>query len=529
MKKLTLVLVAILFAVTGIFAQTPNQFKYQAVLRDADGTIMTDENASVYLEILQGSISGTSVFDETHNVTTTAQGLINIDIGSEKDMSVVDWSADIYFIKITVNGTEMGTSQLLSVPYALHAETAETAINDDVDDADADPENELITEAVLNGNDLEITEAGEINIVDLSTFASPWLESGSDIYYDGGNVGIGTTSPVALLHIANDAGTETWALKTSGAANQVGGFVCNSSGKIQMLMYDATAKINLNTDGNSYLNGGNVGIGTTNPAALLEIAAETNTDKWLLKTRGNDTQVGGFYCNPDGKIQMFMYDGTAKINLNTDGNSYLNGGNVGIGTTNPAALLEIAAETNTDKWLLKTRGNDTQVGGFYCNPDGKIQMFMYDGTAKINLSTDGNSYLNGGNVGIGTTNPNYKLDVSGNVNTTGSYLTNGSDFAEYFVNEEELSAGNIAGINLETGKVRKYQIGDELVGIVSDDAGYVGNNALDREKDLDYTLVGLSGQLEFDESQVIIENRVVKTKDGIKIGVLLANGKVFIR
>ena len=128
MKKLTLLLVAILFAVTGILAQTPNQFKYQAVLRNADGTIMAEESVTVDIDILQGSATGTSVFTEQHSVTTTAQGLINLNIGSVSDMSVVDWSSATYFIEISVNGTEMGTSQLLSVPYAMYAETSGSSI-----------------------------------------------------------------------------------------------------------------------------------------------------------------------------------------------------------------------------------------------------------------------------------------------------------------------------------------------------------------------------------------------------------------
>ena len=126
MKKMSLLLTAILFALTGILAQSPDEFKYQAVLRSGDGTIMEDENVTVYIEIIQGSAGGTSIFNETHNLTTTAQGLINLNIGSVNDLSIVNWSADSYFIKITVNGTEMGTSQVLSVPYALHAKTSGT-------------------------------------------------------------------------------------------------------------------------------------------------------------------------------------------------------------------------------------------------------------------------------------------------------------------------------------------------------------------------------------------------------------------
>jgi len=125
MKKVSLILVAILFAVTGVWSQAPNMFKYQAVLRDASGNILANQSKTVVIDILQSNLT-TSVFNESHSVTTTAQGLINLNIGSVENLSGIDWTADEYFIQITVDGTIMGTSQLLSVPYALHAKTAET-------------------------------------------------------------------------------------------------------------------------------------------------------------------------------------------------------------------------------------------------------------------------------------------------------------------------------------------------------------------------------------------------------------------
>ncbi|MCP4178691.1 MAG: hypothetical protein GY756_13080 [bacterium] len=129
-KKITLVLFTILvhqLLCTAIMAQVPSQFKYQAALRNPDGTIIANESVTVDISILQGSALGTNVLDESHTVTTTAQGLINLNIGSENDMSSIDWSSDTYFIEISVNNTVMGTSQLLSVPYALYAKTVEIA------------------------------------------------------------------------------------------------------------------------------------------------------------------------------------------------------------------------------------------------------------------------------------------------------------------------------------------------------------------------------------------------------------------
>ncbi len=140
MKKISLILIAILFAITGILAQTPNEFKYQAIIRNVDGTVMANESVTVDISILQGSATGSSVFTESHTVTTSPQGLINLNIGSVNSMSSIDWSADIYFIEISVNSVVMGTSQLLSVPYAMAAKTAEAVDYSNVTNAPTIPD-----------------------------------------------------------------------------------------------------------------------------------------------------------------------------------------------------------------------------------------------------------------------------------------------------------------------------------------------------------------------------------------------------
>ena len=93
LKLVAMLLLTFNFGLLTVQAQTPEQFKYQAVLRNADGTVMANEDVTVDISILQGSTTGTSVFDESHSVTTTAQGLINLNIGSIEDLSVIDWGA----------------------------------------------------------------------------------------------------------------------------------------------------------------------------------------------------------------------------------------------------------------------------------------------------------------------------------------------------------------------------------------------------------------------------------------------------
>ena len=181
MNKLLLSLVAIATISLSSFGQAPESFKYQAVIRDA-GIILTNQLVGIELVISNGNSS----YTETHNVTTNAYGLVNIEIGSGTvivsplpgtllGLSLIDWSAGPYFIKTAVDvtgGTNyavMGTSQLLSVPYALHANTAENVTNDLVDDADADSTNEMNTGVVLNGTDLEVTDGNGTIVTDLSS------------------------------------------------------------------------------------------------------------------------------------------------------------------------------------------------------------------------------------------------------------------------------------------------------------------------------------------------------------------------
>ncbi len=201
MKKLTLIFVAILFAVTGISAQTPNQFKYQAVLRDASGNVMANETVTVDISILKGSANGTSVFTEQHTVTTTAQGLINLNIGSVSDLSAVDFSNDIYFAEISVNGTVMGTSQLLSVPYALQAKNVE---NDQVDDADADPSNEL-QDLTLNGTMLEISGGTGADLSSLQDGVGDGSETKVTAGTNVSVTGTGTTADPYVINAADQS------------------------------------------------------------------------------------------------------------------------------------------------------------------------------------------------------------------------------------------------------------------------------------------------------------------------------------
>jgi hypothetical protein len=137
MKKATLALFGLLLSILAI-AQTPQGMSYQAVIRDASGILVTNQSIGFKISILQGSDSGTIVYQETHLPTTNTNGLISLVIGNGSVISgvfeTIDWANGPYFIKTEtdINGgsnyTISGTSQMLSVPYALYAESSGTSI-----------------------------------------------------------------------------------------------------------------------------------------------------------------------------------------------------------------------------------------------------------------------------------------------------------------------------------------------------------------------------------------------------------------
>ena len=113
------------------FAQAPEKMSYQAVIRGANNALVTNQQVGMQISILQGS---TAVYEETQTPTSNTNGLVSLEIGTGTVISgsftAIDWSADTYFIKTETdptggtNYTITGTSQLLSVPYALYANTS---------------------------------------------------------------------------------------------------------------------------------------------------------------------------------------------------------------------------------------------------------------------------------------------------------------------------------------------------------------------------------------------------------------------
>lgn len=155
-----------------IFAQTPQTLSYQAVIRDNNDHLLTDSMIGIQISIIQGSASGTSVYSEFQNTATNVNGLISIEIGNETGFDTINWGNGPYFLKTEIditggtNFTISGINQMLTVPYALYAHTAENI-------------------------------SGMISETDPTWFG---LADTSGAIGRAGSVGIGTMNPSALLH-----------------------------------------------------------------------------------------------------------------------------------------------------------------------------------------------------------------------------------------------------------------------------------------------------------------------------------------
>ncbi|MDB3907773.1 tail fiber domain-containing protein [Crocinitomicaceae bacterium] len=216
-----------LLSISLIYAQAPDRMTYQAVIRNASDALVSNAPVGVQISILQGSPTGVAQYIETHTPTTNINGLVTFEIGGGTivagNFGTIDWSQGPYFLKTDTDPTGgtvytiSATTQLLSVPYALHAETATN-----VDDADSDPTNEIQSLSV-NGTDLTISSGNTITL--------PGGGNTLDEAYDQGGAGLGRTitADAGAVEIIN-SGTNTTGLDVSTSVLNSTGVLSTHSG-----------------------------------------------------------------------------------------------------------------------------------------------------------------------------------------------------------------------------------------------------------------------------------------------------------
>ena len=170
-------------------SQAPDMMSYQAVIRNVSNNLVVNKTVGVKISILKGGVNGTPVYVESHSVRTNANGMVSLYIGngdvSQGAFSSIDWASGLFFIKTETdpdggsNYTISGTSQLLSVPYALYAKSAGNSFDGDYNkltnapllsqvattgsynDLTDLPEKQQLS---INGNTISLTDGGSIQL-----------------------------------------------------------------------------------------------------------------------------------------------------------------------------------------------------------------------------------------------------------------------------------------------------------------------------------------------------------------------------
>ena len=231
MKKIFIIFAAILmtasiFLPQQVSAQAPEKMSYQAVIRNSSDELVKNTQIGIKISILKASASGTAVYVETQTPTTNINGLASIEIGAgtviSGDFATIDWANGAYFVKTETDpsgGTNYSitvTNQLLSVPYALHAKSAETIVGG-------------IPEA--DGSETKINAGANITVTGTGTTTSPYIINASgggapaahyigEIYGGGIIFWIDATGQHGLIAAASDIGVRKWSngtLRGTGA------------------------------------------------------------------------------------------------------------------------------------------------------------------------------------------------------------------------------------------------------------------------------------------------------------------------
>jgi len=185
---------------SSIFAQAPQKMSYQAVIRNSNDSLLISTPVGMRISLVQGTPTGTVVFSETQTATTNANGLVSLQIGTGTAVSGtfagIDWAAGPYYVKTETdlsggtNYTIISSNELLSVPYALFSANGTPGPAGPIGlTGETGAQGATGATGLLSSG----TAAGNTPYWD----GSQWVVNGINLYNNGSNLGIGTTTPNA--------------------------------------------------------------------------------------------------------------------------------------------------------------------------------------------------------------------------------------------------------------------------------------------------------------------------------------------
>ena len=386
-------------------AQIPQKFNYQGIARDAKGNPMSKQRMSLKITLLPVSDATEGEYEEIQTINTNEFGLYTLQIGNgfplKGTMSAVKWETGNKYIKVAIDPkggndfVDAGTTQLLSVPYAIYADKAGMAKE---------------TAGGNRAGAVSTSAAGTGSVNFLTKFTAANTIYNSQVFDNGTNIGIGTTTPAASakIHIYQNSSSLLEHMRMQNlSATGAGRFTLYSDGANN---YSTFTKY-----GSTYGGGtGYAGINTLYPYANLlafgnnGVAANDGLGRFLISTAGN------------AGISLFK-GGTSKLKFHADFTTE----NVGIGGNSaPVSRVHL---NNTDGTTMDVRLTNNTTGhtvsdGFEIRTNGNTARLMNRENAALVLGTrdtDRIAVLGSGNVGIGTNTPTVSLDVNGQLRIRG--------------------------------------------------------------------------------------------------------------
>ena len=195
MKKLLPIVIA-LFSICGL-AQAPNGFNYQASVRDANGDLVIEQSVSFKFHIIQGTQTAAPTYSETHATNTDDLGQVSVVIGqgnaTSGTFSSIDWSLGSYFLKIEVELSagsgyvDLGTTQFMSVPYALYAQNAGGSLPQGTNNGDTLKWNASTSSWEISSASTSANNAFEVITSQVNYYSNDSASSGGEVVADGGS------------------------------------------------------------------------------------------------------------------------------------------------------------------------------------------------------------------------------------------------------------------------------------------------------------------------------------------------------